>query len=450
MAEAQHTWWSDSQVFKQPRIWLIFVLGMISGFPWVMIGSVLSAWLQDAGLSRSTIGFFGAVIGVYSVNFLWSPLIDRINLPFFGRRFGRRRSWILFCQAIIAACCFAMASLDTSQTLTAIGVTALLIATASATQDIAIDAFRIEQFSEQENRLQSAGAGMATAGWWTGYSGLGAIPFFLVDGISFSWQDAYILLGCLVLLLSSVVLFVREPRYQQTPIDDNGAPQSVSEQIVARINEVVISPINEFFQRSGFKLALSILCFIFLFKLGEAFLGRMSIVFYKEIGFSNDQIGTYSKLVTWWVTIVFAIFGSLVNLRLGIIKGLIIGGIAMASSNLMFSWIALVGPSEPLFLSAVLIDGFTSAWSTVAFVAFISLLCHRTFTATQYALMASLGSLGKTILASYSGVLVDALGGNWAIFFAITALMIIPSLLLLWRIRHHLFELEQRSQGGSV
>ena len=215
-----------------------------------------------------------------------------------------------------------------------------------------------------------------------------------------------------------------------------------------RVNLVVIQPIGEFFSRNGVKLAFSILAFIFLFKIGEAFLGRMSIVFYKEVGFTNAEIGTYSKLVTWWVTIVFALLGSAVNLRLGIIKGLLIGGVAMASSNLMFSWIALVGPDTDLFLSAVLIDGFTSAWSTVAFVAFISLLFNRTFTATQYALMASLGALGKTVLSSSSGQIVDYMDGNWALFFVLTALMVIPSLIFLWFIRNPIAELERKRDEG--
>jgi PAT family beta-lactamase induction signal transducer AmpG len=245
-----------------------------------------------------------------------------------------------------------------------------------------------------------------------------------------------------MLFLAAVVLLVRRTTY--TAVSETAEPVSNWFSFFKeRIKHTVVSPIAEFFTRNGIKLALSLLAFIFLFKIGEAFLGRMSIVFYKEIGFTNTEIGTYSKLVTWWVTIVFAVLGSVVNLRLGIVKGLIIGGLAMSASNLMFSWIALVGPDTNLFLSAVLIDGFTSAWSTVAFVAFISLLCNRTFTATQYALMASLGTLGKTVLASYSGVLVDTMNGNWALFFVLTAIMVIPSLCFLWFIRKPLKKLEE-------
>lgn len=447
MAVTKPTFWQDLQVYRQSRVWVIFVLGIASGFPWVMIGSALSAWLQEVGLTRSVIGYFGAVFGAYSINFLWSPLIDNLKIPLLTRWLGQRRSWIFLCQALIAAGCFALANLDITSNLHLAGFIALGIAVSSATQDIAIDAYRIESFAETEGRLQSAGAAMTTAGWWTGYSGLGALPFFIVDGVDWQWQHAYFGLGCVMLALAVVVLFVRRTTYHSDPTIETKLT-NFWPAMKERISITVVQPIAEFFSRNGVKLALSILAFIFLFKIGEAFLGRMSIVFYKEVGFTNAEIGTYSKLVTWWVTIVFALLGSAVNLRLGIVKGLMIGGIAMASSNLMFSWIALVGPDTNLFLSAVLVDGFTSAWSTVAFVAFISLLCNRTFTATQYALMASLGTLGKTMLASYSGVIVDSMQGNWALFFVLTAVMVIPSLVFLWFIRKPLTALEKQRDAN--
>ena len=192
------------------------------------------------------------------------------------------------------------------------------------------------------------------------------------------------------------------------------------------------------------KTALALLAFIFLFKIGEAFLGRMSIVFYKEVGFSNSQIATYSKIGTGLLTIVFAFIGSLFNTRYGIVKGLFISGIAMAASNLMFSLIALVGPNEALYAMAIFVDGFTQAWSLVAMVAFISMLCDRAFSATHYALLASLGNLGRALLSSYSGVLVDALDGNWAVFFLLTALMVIPSLIFLYLIRNRLMAIEAK------
>jgi PAT family beta-lactamase induction signal transducer AmpG len=186
--------------------------------------------------------------------------------------------------------------------------------------------------------------------------------------------------------------------------------------------------------------------FIFLFKIGEAFLGRMSLVFYKEIGFSNSDIGTYSKLGNWWVTIVFSILGGMVNIRYGIVKGLFIGGIAMAASNIMFSIMALVGPNKALFVATIVVDGFTAAWGTVAMVSFISLMCNNAFSASQYALMASVSVFGRTVLASSSGVLVDWMDGNWPLFFVITALMVIPSLLFLWSIKEQVDHIENQNK----
>jgi MFS transporter, PAT family, beta-lactamase induction signal transducer AmpG len=199
----------------------------------------------------------------------------------------------------------------------------------------------------------------------------------------------------------------------------------------AWLGVTLVEPFREFFSRTGMKLGLSVLLFLLLFKLGEAFLGRMSIVFYKEVGFTDTQIGYFSKIGTAVVTIVFSMMGGLLNARIGLIRGLLVGGIAMAASNLMFSWIAVVGPNQNLYIAAVIVDGFTAAMSTVAFVSFISYFTSHTYTATQYAMLAALGTLGRTVMAGGSGWVVDQLGGNWALFFVITALMVLPSLLLL-------------------
>jgi len=220
-----------------------------------------------------------------------------------------------------------------------------------------------------------------------------------------------------------------EEKYEQA-LAQKVAPGAWA-RFTAWMGVTIVEPFREFFQRTGTKLGVSVLLFVFMFKLGEAFLGRMAIVFYKEVGFTDTQIATYSKLMTAGVTIIFSMAGGLLNARIGLIKGLFVGGIAMAASNLMFSWLALTGPSTRLYAATVFVDGFTSAMSTVAFVAFISYLTSHTYTATQYALLSALGTLGRTLVSGASGFVVDALHGNWAIFFVITALMVIPSLILL-------------------
>lgn len=402
-----------------------------------MIGSVMSAWLADEGLSRSTIGLFGIVFATYSFNFLWSPFIDKLKPPFLGQR----RGWIIAMQGVTALCCLAISQLNAQSDLFTMALIAFLIAIASSTQDIAIDGFRIDSIAENDKDGLSAASSVATAGWWTGYGGLGAIPFYLADLTSWTWPSIYLVLAAFMIVLMMATVFAKEP-----DIDRESLLRAITHDNAQGagtwLKATIITPFVEFFNRNGVKLAVSFLLFIFLFKIGEAFLGRMSIVFYKEIGFSNSDIGTYSKLLNWWVTIVFSLLGGLVNIRYGIYRGLMIAGIAMAASNLMFALIAQTGPSTSLLAAAVIIDGFTAAWSTVAMVSLISLLCNRAFSATQYALMASLSVAGRTSVASYSGFIVDYLDGNWSLFFIITALMVIPSLCFLYSIREHIKKVE--------
>ena len=438
---------STFATFRDKRLISIFLFGIASGFPWLMIGSVLSAWLKDESLSRSAIGLFGAIFAVYSFNWLWAPLIDRVK-PFF---LGQRRGWIGQMQLLIIGFCAWMSTLNAQSDLFLIALCGLLIAIASATQDIAIDAYRIDVIGEQEKATMSAASSLATAGWWTGYGGLGAIPFLLADLPGWHWQAIYLVLAGIMALCFFATLLANEPAIDREALLQDakarysnllGNAQSVTSTLSAWLLITLVEPFREFFQRSGARLALKLLCFIFLFKIGEAFLGRMSIVFYKELGFSNTDIGTYSKLLNWWVTIIFSVLGGMVNIRYGIFKGLLIAGIAMAASNLLFALMAVVGPHKGWFVVTIVLDGFTSAWSTVAMVAFISLLCNRAFSATQYALMASLSVLSRTLLASGSGMLVDGLGGNWALFFVITALMVIPSLIILTSLKDKIAEVE--------
>ncbi|MED6321414.1 MAG: MFS transporter [Pseudomonadota bacterium] len=427
------------KTFNDKRYLSIFLFGISSGFPWIMIGSVLSAWLKDEGLSRSAIGVFGIIFATYSFNFLWSPLVDKIKPPLLGQR----RGWIFAMQGCVVLLCLVMSQLTADQDLFYVALVGLLIAIASATQDIAIDGFRIDCIAQDDKDGMSAASSVATAGWWTGYGGLGAIPFFLADMTSWTWPNIYLLLGALMALLMCATYLANEPQIDREALLEKITAKDTKQSPVFHwIQTTLVTPFAEFFNRNGVKLAASFLLFIFLFKIGEAFLGRMSIVFYKEIGFSNSDIATYSKLLNWWVTIVFSLLGGLVNIRYGIYRGLMIAGVAMAASNLLFALIAQTGPSTSLLAITVIVDGFTGAWSTVAMVAFISLLCNRAFSATQYALMASLSVAGRTLVASSSGFVVDSLEGNWSLFFILTAVMVIPSLCFLYSIRHHIKRVE--------
>lgn len=441
-------WKSAIKSYMDKRLLWVFMLGCSSGFPWVLIGSNMSGWLKDAGLTRAAIGYFGSVFAVYAINFMWAPLVDRVKLPFLGNKLGQRRSWIFLCQAIVLFCTLQIAGLDPSNNLALTSMFALAVATASATQDIAIDAFRIDTFPKSESSKMPQASAMAVIGWWTGYSLPGYLAFVNADSIG--WNGVYYGMAGIVGLLMVFTLLVGEPKTKRDELQHEAEERHnkvVHSKVAAWFTVTVIEPFYDFFNRNGVKTACTLLLFVFLFKIGEAFLGRMSITFYKEIGFSNEQIGYYSKLIGWGATVFFTLLGSLINVRFGVIKGLMIGGIAMSASNLMFALIANVGPNEHLFLATILVDNFTTAFSTVAFVSFLTILTGEAFSATQYALLASLGNLGRTTLASFSGELVDYLN-SWPLFFILTAVMVIPSLVMLLMLKGHFKALLDKAQGS--
>ena len=280
-----------------------------------------------------------------------------------------------------------------------------------------------------------------------GVVALNSAQYFQNIGIENYWQTTFLILGLIVIACNIGLMFVHESQPTERQIAQKQSDQLIEEKlgssgiftkIIAWISGTIAGPILSFFKRNGFKIALGILGFVFLFKIGEAFLGRMSIVFYKEMGFSKGDIALYSKGIGWITTVVFTLLGGLFAIRSGVIKAMFVSGILMAATNLLFAVLAWSGKSELLFAAAVLLDDIAAAFATVAFVAFISLLVDRTYTATQYALLASIGTLGRTTLAASSGELVDWLNGDWGIFFVITSIMVIPSLILLWFIKNKL------------
>lgn len=431
------TWVETIRSYFDKRLLWVLMLGCSSGFPWVLIGSNMSGWLKDAGLTRSAIGYFGSVFAVYAINFLWAPAVDRVRLPVLHSLLGQRRSWILLCQVLILICTLFIAGVNPATNLMLTSMLALGIAIASATQDIAVDAFRIDTFPKSESSKLPQASAMAVIGWWTGYSVPGYLAFINAD--SMGWNGVYYGMAAIVGVLILFTLLVGEPNTNREALQKQAEQRHnkvVNSKILAWLSVTVLEPFIDFFRRNGTSVAITLLLFVFLFKIGEAFLGRMSIAFYKEIGFSNEQIGYYSKLIGWGITMLFTLLGSMVNVRFGIVRGLMIGGIAMSASNLMFSWIAQVGPNEHLFLATIIVDNFTTAFSTVAFVSFLTVMTGQAFSATQYALLASLGNFGRTTLASFSGELADYLN-DWSLFFILTALMVIPSLIMLYTLRHY-------------
>ncbi|MDA7552575.1 MFS transporter [Candidatus Pelagibacter sp.] len=439
-------------VYFDKRMLRILLLGAISGFPWVLIGSSLSLWLKEEGLSRSTIGWAGLIFAVYAFNYLWAPLIDRLQIPYLTKKLGHRRGWIVLMQIAILICLITWSFINPTENLALLISVGLIIAIASATQDITVDALRIEQIGVNENKSMAAGAAMAVVGWWSGYKLGGVIALFTAEyfeniGISNYWQITFLILGIVIILMNIGLMFVHEKHSTDRQIKQKETDKLIenkfrSKNIVTSftvwISSTLGGPIISFFKKNGFSIALGILSFVFLFKIGEAFLGRMSIVFYKEIGFSKGDIAIYSKTLGWITTVIFTLLGGLFVIRSGVLKAMFLAGILMAVTNLLFTLLAWSDKSELLFAVAVIFDDIAAAFATVAFVAFISLLVDRTYTATQYALLASIGTAGRTTLASSSGALVDWLNGDWGVFFILTAIMVIPSLICLWFIKDKL------------
>ena len=439
-------------VYFDKRMNKILLLGIISGFPWVLIGSSLSLWLKEDGLSRSTIGWAGLIFAVYAFNYLWAPIVDKVRIPWLTNKLGHRRGWIVTMQAIILISLVCWSLVDPTANLALVITIGLIIAIASATQDITVDALRIEQIGRDEGKSMQAGAAMAVVGWWTGYKlggviALNVAEYFEQIGFENYWQITFLILGVVIIACNIGLMFVHEPQPTEREESQTKTDQMIQQKLgssniatksIAWVSGTVGGPIISFFKQNGLKIALGILAFVFLFKIGEAFLGRMSIIFYKEIGFSKSDIALYSKGLGWITTVIFTLLGGLFAIRAGVVKAMFVSGALMASTNLLFSLLAWSGKSEWLFALAVIFDDMAAAFATVAFVAFISLLVDRTYTATQYALLASIGTAGRTTLAASSGAMVDWLNGDWGIFFVITAIMVIPSLVCLWFIKDKL------------
>ena len=439
-------------IYFDKRMFRILLLGAISGFPWVLIGSSLSLWLKEEGLSRSTVGWAGLIFAVYAFNYLWAPFVDRLQIPYLTKKLGHRKGWIVLMQVAILTCLVTWSFINPTENLVLLIAVGLIIAIASATQDITVDALRIEQIGQHENQSMAAGAAMAVVGWWSGYKLGGVIALFTAQyfeniGVTNYWQMTFLILGIVVILMNIGLIFVDEPHSTDRLLKQKETDKLIENKLGSKnfitsfttwISSTLGGPILSFFKKNGFSVAIGILSFIFLFKIGEAFLGRMSIIFYKEIGFSKGDIAIYSKTLGWVTTVIFTLLGGLFVIRSGVLRAMFLAGILMASTNLLFSVLAWSDKSELLFAVAVIFDDIAAAFATVAFVAFISLLVDRTYTATQYALLASIGTAGRTTLASSSGALVDWLNGDWGVFFILTAIMVIPSLIFLWFIKDKL------------
>lgn len=408
-------WRAAAAVYRDRRMALILVLGFSSGLPLALSFSTLSARLTQDGIDLTTIGLFALMGLPYTLKFLWSPLVDGFSVPWLCRRLGLRRGWMVASQVALAAAIIALGLTDPKAALLGTAVLAFTVAFLSATQDIVIDAYRVEILAERE---QGAGAATVQVGYRFGMLASGAGALTLADTLG--WEAAYIAMGLAMGAGLAAVLIAREP--------DRGArAESPGPSPAAWVTAHVIDPFADFLSRPGWA---AVLLFIVLYKLGDAVAGVMSNPFYIQIGFSLTEIGVITKVFGLAVTLTGAVIGGIVVARAGILWALLWCGLVQMLSNLMFAGLALIGADLGFLALTIGAENLAGGMGTVAFVAYISRLCSLRFTATQYALFSSLAAVGRTVLASGGGWLAAEL--HWFWFFIASTVCAVPGLLVLW------------------
>lgn len=410
-------WASAAKVYGDRRIIQIFFLGFVSGLPLPLTMGTLSLWMAEAGVDKTTIGIFALVGLPYTLKFLWSPLIDMLRLPILGKLLGRRRSWILFTQGLLALSLIGLGSSNPVAAPLATAWWAFLVTFSSASQDIVIDAYRVEIL---DKKSYGAGAASVVFGYRIGMLVSGAGALYMA---SFgSWSTVYTVMAALIVIGSIAVLVGNEPQLIENAGKHNKANW---------IKNAVVDPFSDFLKRKDW---VAILLFIAFYKLGDAFLNNMMNPFFVEAGFSKIEIANVTKVFGLVATLVGAFVGGVIVSRFGIMRALLFCSVIHMSFNLIFVVQAWVGHDLSLLIATITAENITNGMATTALVAYLSSLCHQEYTATQYALLSSFSATGRSILSSSAGALAQALG--WPAFFLATSLIALPGIfLLLWIMR---------------
>ncbi len=433
------SWLKTLSIYTQPRVLGMIFLGFSAGLPFLLVFSTLSAWLSDEGISRSVIGFFSWVGVTYSVKVFWAPVIDRLPLPFLTRLLGRRRSWMFIAQLGIAGGLLGMASVDIHSQLSTIALCAVAVAFCSATQDIVIDAYRIEAA-----KVEYQGAMSATyiLGYRLALLVAGAGAFYLAEYAS--WQKAYSVMAALMSVGIFTTLWIQEPQHsldksaqllEQKLETSLGIEHTahLSARFVAWFVDAVVSPFVEFFTRNGNR-ALLILALIGLYKMSDITMGVMANPFYLELGFSKKEIAEVSKLFGFFMTIFGASVGGVLVARYGMMKPLLLGAVLVSVTNVLFAILAVSKPNV-MFLAAVIsADNLSGGIASAVFIAYLSSMTHSAYTATQYAVFSSLMTLPANLIGGFSGVIVDQFG--YQLFFIYAAILGVPAVLLVMVLNH--------------
>jgi MFS transporter, PAT family, beta-lactamase induction signal transducer AmpG len=419
--------WRDSlAVYLQPRVLIVMLLGFSSGLPLALSGSTLLVWMRESGVDLGTIGLFALVGTPYTLKFLWAPLVDALHVPFFTQRFGRRRGWLVFSQLLLIVAILLLALTDPARSPLFVALGALLVATMSATQDIVVDAFRVESLPESE---QAAGMASYVAAYRIGMLISTAGALFIVSGFEgalgsrgAAWMWGYVVMASLVLIGTVTALAATEPEQSA-----RAEAATRTETAFTRVLNAAIGAFSEFLTRRD---AWAAFAFVVLFKFTDAFSGTMTAPFVIDLGFTRNDYAAIVKGVGLAATLIGGFAGGFVARRYSLAASLWIGGVLQAVANLSFSWLAVVGVNQWALAFAITAENFTSAIGTVIFVAYLSALCRNPLhTATQYALLTALAAVGRTYLSSGAGYVARDVG--WPMFFVICVLVAIPSLILL-------------------
>ena len=424
---ARRDWQAALAVYRQPRLIAVLLMGFSSGLPLALTYSTLSYWLADLGVSLTAIGLFGLVRASYSVKFLWSPLIDRLPIPILTRRLGRRRSWALTIQVLLALAIFRLGMTDPKNDPAMTALAAVIVAFLSASQDIVIDAYRIDLLRPEE---QGAGAAATQWGYRFGMlaSGAGALYAASLGG----WHVAYAIMAGLMSVGMITVLLTPEPGGITPPEKLPGA--NVAARIKAWFKRAVLAPFVDMARRNGSVTLLAIVLFIVFYKFGDALAGSMSNPLYVELGFTKVEVATVAKIYGVVATLAGVALGGILVARWGVFIALLVCGGMQALSNLMYVAQLWAGHNVAVLAMTIGGENLTGGMASAAFVAYLSALCSRDFTATQYALLSSLATVGLNVLAASGGFLAQTLG--WTTFFVLSTLACAPGLLiLLWLMR---------------
>jgi PAT family beta-lactamase induction signal transducer AmpG len=436
---AQTGWFDAVAVYFKPRVLIVMFLGFASGLPLALSGSTLSVWLVERGVDLGTIGLFSLVGLPYTFKFIWAPLVDALDIPLLSRLLGRRRGWLVFSQLLLVAAILFLAVQDPTHAIGLVTFGAVLVAIASATQDIVIDAFRVESLNTDE---QAAGMAGYVAAYRIGMLVSGAGVLVLVawlESIGIArdsvWMWGYAgAAGCMILGLVATLLATEPPAPEQTQTQARG-------NALQRVGRTAYDAFGEFLARDA---AIAILLFVVLYKFCDAFAGVLTAPFVISIGFDKATYAAVVKGVGLAAALIGGFAGGMLARALPLSTSLWIGAFLQMGSNLVFCWLAWIGPSVPALTLTIIVENFTGAIGTVIFVAYLSALCGaRAHTATQYALLTALAAVGRTVLAAGGGYVAEASG--WTLFFTITALSAIPSMILLWWLqqRRHFARLEK-------